>query len=43
MCQPFLGNISVDKKLKGAVIMKKKIISMLMITSLSIALIGCGA
>lgn len=42
MCQPFLGNISVDKKLKGAVIMKKKIISMLMITSLSIALIGCG-
>lgn len=37
------ANISVDKNLKGAVIMKKKIISMLMITSLSIALIGCGA
>ena len=37
------ANISVDKNLKGAVIMKKKIISMLMITSLSIALFGCGA
>lgn len=35
--------VSVHKNLKGAVIMKKKIISMLMITSLSIALIGCGA